>query len=312
MGLTIGLDVGGTKVLGVAVDERGVIQAEHRVPTPEGADQLTVALVGLTTVLRGQVVGPVIAVGLGLAGLVDADGMLHSGPNLPGIEAWPAREVLGERLGLPVRVDNDANVAAWGELVLGAGRGAANLVVVTLGTGIGGGVVIDGRLLRGAHGYAGEVGHLPVVVGGRACPCGALGCWERYASGTALGIAARERVAAGQAPALLARAGGVPTAVSGEHVTAAAADGDPDAVALLADHGTWLALGLAGLIDVFDPERVVVGGGLVDAGEHLFGPTRAALAGLVVGHAWRPEVPVVAAELGERAGAIGAALLARE
>ncbi len=313
MAITLGLDVGGTKVLGVAVDAGGTVRAERRVSTPVGLDGLRRALVEAAEALRADTAGDETrAVGVGLPGLVDRQGVLRTGPHLPEARMWPAAAELGHALGLPVRVDNDANVATWGEARAGAGRGVGHVVMVTVGTGLGGGIVVDGTLVRGANGFAGEIGHLPVVSGGRVCPCGQAGCWERYASGTALGMLAREAAAAGRAPAVLARAGGSTAEVSGEHVTDAAAEGDRAAIALLAELGHWLAVGLAGLVDVFDPERIVVGGGLADAGDLLLGPTRAALDRMVMGHDVRPSVPVVPAALGERAGAIGAALLARE
>ena len=183
--------------------------------------------------------------------------------------------------------------------------------MLTLGTGIGGGLVVDGQLVVGAHGFAGEVGHMVVDPSGPPCPCGQRGCWERFASGSGLGRLGREAAQAGRAPSLVELAGGDPEAVRGEHVTRAAAAGRPDALAVMESFAWWLGLGLANLVNLLDPEVVVVGGGLVEAGECLLGPTRRALSRLVQAGHLRPEVPVLPARLGERAGAVGAALLAR-
>jgi glucokinase len=249
-------------------------------------------------------------VGVGLAGLVDDDGVLRFGPNLPGIVAFPFAARLRERLGVPIVVDNDATTAMWAELQLGAARGAREAVLVTLGTGIGGGYVTGGRLQRGAHGFAGEPGHMVVDPRGPLCPCGRRGCWERFASGSGLGRLARDAAAAGRAGAVVDLAGGDPEAVRGEHVTAAALAGDRGALAILREFGWWVALGIANLVNVLDPEVVVVGGGLAEAGELLLSPVRERFAELVLAPEHRPPVRIAAAELGERAGAVGAALLA--
>ena len=182
-------------------------------------------------------------------------------------------------------------------------------ILVTLGTGIGGGIVAGGTLLRGNHGFAGEVGHMVIQAGGDPCPCGQRGCWERYASGGGLGRLGQQAAAEGRAGAVLARAGGEPHMVRGEHVTVAAAEGDAEAQAVLAELGWWVALGLANLANVFDPQAFVLGGGLVEAGDLLLGPVRTAFAGLLTGAPHRPPVDIIPATLGEHAGAIGAACL---
>jgi glucokinase len=192
---------------------------------------------------------------------------------------------------------------------VGAAQGYDDVILVTLGTGIGGGIVAGGTLLRGANGFAGEIGHMVIDPDGDPCPCGQRGCWERYASGGGLGRLGQRAAAEGRAARVLARAGGDPHMVRGEHVTVAAADGDAEARAVLAELGWWVALGLANLANVFDPQAFVLGGGLVEAGELLFGPVRAAFAELLTGASYRPPVAIVPATLGEHAGAIGAACL---
>jgi glucokinase len=308
---TLGLDVGGTKVLGVVLDDAGGVVAEHRQPTVRDAQGLLAGMVAVATTLL-DAAGPVSAVGVGMPGLVDRNGTLRFAPNLPGILELPVGPRLAAALGLPVRADNDATCAAWAEHQLGAAAGTDTALLVTLGTGIGGGLVIDGLLVRGANGFAGEVGHMVVDDDGIPCPCGRSGCWERYASGSALDRQARELVAAGGGRRLVELAGGDPERVTGVHVTAAAGEGDADARALLDRFADWFALGLANLIHAFDPSRCVIGGGLVAAGDVVLGPIRKSLSeARLVAPEHRPPVEVVPALLGPQAGAIGAALVAR-
>lgn len=312
--LVVGIDLGGTKLLGLAVDvATGLVVASGRVPTPSGAQPVVDAIVGLAEHLRAEVAGSghrVTAVGLGAPGLVDRLGTLRYGPNVAGVIDLPLASVLAEQLHLPVAVDNDATCAAWAEHELGAARGANHSITVTLGTGIGAGITVKGEVLRGAHGFAGEPGHMVVDPSGPRCPCGRRGCWERYASGSGLGWLAREAAHAGEADGVLARAGGDAEAVRGEHVTAAAAAGDPGALVVLDRFAWWVALGVANLINILDSEVVVLGGGLVEAGDLLLRPVNRAYGELVMGADHRDVVPIVAAQLGERAGAWGAALLA--
>jgi glucokinase len=222
------------------------------------------------------------------------------------------RALVEDAVQLPTVVDNDANAAAWGEACHGALRGHPNGLLVTLGTGIGGGIIAEGRLFRGAHGFAAEVGHWQLDPAGVECACGEIGHWEAMASGTALGRLGRARAAAGLAPGVLARAGGDPEAVSGVHVGDSAQAGEPDGVRILEEYAHLVALGLAGLSNILDPEIVVVSGGLVELGDALLAPLRASFAGHLEGSAYRPDVPVVAGELGDAAGMIGAAARARE
>lgn len=314
--VSIGLDVGGTKVLGLVVDPAdGTVLAEHRVPTPAGGAELLAVLVDLSRRLGSDTGLVASAVGVGAAGLVDAAGVLRYGPNLPGIVDLDLAGELTSRLGVPVRVDNDATAGTVAEHRLGAARTFDDAVYVALGTGIGGGLVVGGDVRRGANGFGGEIGHMVVDPRGPRCPCGLTGCWERRASGSALGDQARAAVAAGEAPgiaAIAAASGADPTSVSGEHAVAAAAAGDVGGVAVLAGFARWIAVGLAGLVNALDPAVVVVGGGVVEAGDVLMRPLRAAVDELLVGAAHRPRVEIVPAHFGEHAVAVGAALLAAE
>ena len=307
---TVGVDIGGTKLLAVAVTEDGEVAGERRRPTPTGPDAVLSAAGDLVAELVAAEPG-VGAAGFGFAGLVDLDGVVHYAPNLPGFLGVPAREWLAARCAVPVVLENDANVAALGEVAHGAGRGHREVLVVTLGTGIGGGLVIDGEVYRGGFGLAAEIGHITVDPDGPLCACGARGHWEAVASGTALGWRAREWAARGDAPGVLARGGGIVDAVTGYEVGAAAMAGDPDGLAILAEHAGAVAVGLGGLINILDPEIVVISGGLVDLGDLLLGPLRAVLPDHVEAAAHRTMPPVVPAALGEHAGAVGAAALAR-
>lgn len=295
----VGIDIGGTKALGVLLGADGWVIAEHRVPTPCGAEALGAAV---DEVLDGLGVRRPQAVGVGVAGLVTRAGVLRMGPNLPGTLEWDVAGDLHRRFGAGVRlaVLNDATAAALAEWRGGAAVGADDAAVVTLGTGIGAGFVTGGRLLLGCNGFAGEPGHAVVVAGGEPCVCGQRGCWERYASGSAL---ARFGTEAG-----LAAPGG--RALRGEDVVAAAAAGDGRARAALGELARWVALGVVNLVNVLDPEVVVLGGGLVGAAEWFLPAVAAELPGLLYGSAHRPLPSLRAALLGERAGAIGAALAA--
>ena len=306
----VGVDIGGTKLLAIRVDDRGTAETEPLyMAAPGTAEELVSAVLAAAGQLSGS--GRPEAVGVGVPGLVDRSDTLLFAPNLAG--AAGARIGSALRVGASaarVWVGNDATAAGWAEFRVGAGQGSSDMLMVTLGTGIGGGVVSGGQLIEGAHRFAGEFGHMVVDPNGPLCPCGKKGCWERYASGAGLGVLAREMAVAGGAADLTARAGGDPEHVKGERVTAAAAAGDAAALEIMRRFGWWVALGLANLANLFDPEVIVVGGGLVDAGAVLMDPVQEAFEGLVEAGGIRPMPIVVPAVLGPRAGAIGAGLLA--
>ncbi|HQR27164.1 MAG TPA: ROK family glucokinase [Nocardioides sp.] len=308
--LAVGVDVGGTKIAAGVVDRAGEVLEVLRVDSPAAdAGAIRDAIADLVTQLRAR--HRVTAVGVGAAGFVDKTrSVVLFAPNL----AWrdmPLRADLVDRLGLPVVIENDGNAAAWGEFAFGAGADTDDLLLLTVGTGVGGGIVLDGRLHRGAFGVAAEVGHLRVVPDGRLCGCGNHGCLEQYASGSALVRSAREEAAAGNPLArdLLDRAGGDPARITGPVITEAAQRGDAFAVAQLATVGRWLGEGLASLAVVLDPAVAVIGGGVSAAGDLLLDPVREGFAGQWRGT--RPALEVRRAELGNRAGVIGAADLAR-
>lgn len=307
---SIGVDVGGTKCLGVVVRGDRIV-AEHRVPTPRSADGLVAAVVSVVEQL-GPASDPGSPIGVGAPGLVNDAGALCFAPNLPGVTELALRDRLIGRLGpREIVVDNDATCASWAETRLGSAQGRTHVLMATIGTGIGGGLIADGLLQRGRHGFAGEIGHMVVDPSGPRCPCGQSGCWERYASGSGLGWMGREAAQAGVATRVVDLAGGDPEDVRGEHVTVAAAEGDRQAEAVMGRFAWWLALGLANLANILDPELIVLGGGIVESGSVLLEPARDAFDRLLEGARHRPPVPIVAASLGERAGAVGAALRAR-
>ncbi|GAA1764322.1 MULTISPECIES: ROK family glucokinase [Streptomonospora] len=314
-GLVIGVDIGGTKVAAGVVTPGGRILARDRAETPDRSKSPKVVEDTIVEVVeRLRRAYPVRAVGVGAAGFVDEQrATVLFAPHL----SWrdePLREALRSRIQLPVVVENDANAAAWAEARVGAGREAADTVVVNLGTGIGGAVVIGGELYRGRHGMAGEFGHMTVVPGGLRCECGNRGCWEQYASGNAVTREARELAAADSpvARGLIAAVAGTPSLITGSLVSELARSGDMACVELLEEAGGWLGLGLANLAAAFDPDLFVIGGGVSQSGELLLEPARRAFRRTLTGRGHRPEPRIVSAELGNEAGLIGAADLARD
>jgi len=311
--LTIGVDIGGTKVLGGVVDQDGQVLASIRRDTP--ADDVAKTRELIVEVVVELAAGHRIeAVGIGAAGWIDASrSTVLFAPNL----AWrdePLRDHVAGAVGLPVVVENDANVAAWAEFRYGAASQADDsMVLLTIGTGIGGGIVLGGELVRGANGIAAELGHMLAQPGGRRCGCGRLGCLEQYASGSALVRFAQAgaRQDPARAGALLDLAGGDPEAIVGPMVTEAARVGDPVACEAFAEIGHWLGLGLGDLVQVLDPQVLVVGGGVIDAGELLLGPARSSYIDCLGERGRLPVAQVRAAEMGNIAGVVGAADLAR-
>jgi glucokinase len=295
------------------VDEQGRIIATARRDTPSH-DPAKIEEIISDLVRELQAFNEVEAVGIGAAGFVDAArAKVIFAPNL----AWrdePLRNSIEARCRLPVVVENDANAAAWAEARFGAGRGHEYLVILTIGTGLGGGLVVDGRLYRGRLGIAAELGHLTVEPGGRRCGCGGRGCWERYASGTALVHEAQELATVSPAIAgrMLALAGGKPEAITGLAVTQAARDGDEAALEAFRSVGAWLGQGMASIAAVLDPGMFVIGGGVSAAGSLLCEPAERALQEHITARAYREMPSVRLAELGPEAGIVGAADLARQ
>jgi glucokinase len=282
----VGIDVGGTKCFGVAVDSYGHVLAEVRYPTPHASDLIDL-LEKMFRELNGET-----TLGIGVPGLITADGIIKASPNMEGAHNINVGPELRERLGIAVHVENDATVAAFGEWKSGAAMGARDAVMVTLGTGIGGGIVMGGQLQRGANGFAGEIGHMVMERDGVECPCGRRGCWERYASGSALKTLS----------------GGV----DGKDVFEKFHAGDADATAVVHTFVSWIAEGLASLTNICDPEVIVIGGGVIESFADGFDVLEEKFSQSLYSSQMRPHPRLVPAALGEKAGAVGAALLVAE
>jgi glucokinase len=311
MGLTIGVDIGGTKILAGVVDENGAVLDQVKIPTPREPQQTAAAIAQAAQSVRKDY--PVEALGLGAAGFISADrATVLVAPNM----SWhdePLKARIEALIDLPVVVENDANAAAWGEARFGAGAGRPNVVLYTVGTGVGGGIVLNGELFRGHFGIGAEFGHYRVDPGGRLCGCGQHGCLEQYASGSALTRYVKSQAQADpeRAQIVLSLGDGTAEGIVGAHITEAARKGDPVALEAFAEIGGWLGQSMADLASILDPEVFVVAGGVSDAGEILTAPTRARYHESLAGTGNRPFAEVVTATLGPDAGLIGAADLAR-
>ncbi len=313
MSLTIGIDVGGTKVLGGVVDEAGKVLTTARKDTPrQGGSALTQTIADVAQELLEQY--SVASVGVSAAGFVSSDRKtMLATPNIADWNGVDLDNQLSTLIGLPVVIENDANAAAWGEAKFGAGKSQDHMMMLTVGTGIGGGIVVNGALYRGAFGIAAEFGHMRVVPEGHICGCGARGCFEQYASGNALLRHAREAINASPEVArnLLSRGDGTVAGLTGQAITDAARDGDPVALAAFNTTGQWLGAGIASLAVLLDPACVVIGGGVIDAGEILLKPTRESLERNMPFAGKHPYPQIIAAQLGNEAGLVGVADLAR-
>jgi glucokinase len=306
--VAVGIDIGGTKLVAGAVAADGTILDRRRTTTPaprgdtspDAPERLVSTIAGLAEAL-----GPGLPVGVGVAGIIAA-GRLEYSPNLA-VEHLPLQQELESRLAVEVVVANDATVAGWGEVTAGGAKGVDDLVMFTLGTGVGGALVLRGRPVFGTHGFAGELGHLIVAEGGRLCPCGNRGCVEAYSSGTAMGAMATERLAATDDDSVLRQH----PVVDGRAVTEAARAGDQFAIEVLGEAGFWLGVAVASTVNAFDPGLVLVGGGAAPgAAEWVLPAAAASMADRVMGRGHRDLPAVALAALGDDAGMIGAALLA--
>ena len=313
MSLTIGIDVGGTKVLGGVVDEAGKVLTTARKDTPrQGGSALTQTIADVARELLTQ--HSVTSIGVSAAGFVSSDRKtMLATPNIADWNGVDLDNQLTKLIGLPVVIENDANAAAWGEAKFGAGKNQDHMMMLTVGTGIGGGIVVNGALYRGAFGIAAEFGHMRVVPEGHICGCGARGCFEQYASGNALLRHAREAINASPEVArnLLSRGDGTVAGLTGQSITDAARDGDPVALAAFNTTGQWLGAGIASLAVLLDPACVVIGGGVIDAGEILLKPTRESVERNMPFAGKHPYPQIIAAQLGNEAGLVGVADLAR-
>jgi glucokinase len=307
--LAVGVDIGGTKLAAGVVSPDGEIIARQVTPTPAASSASIVEFICRAVTQFRERIGGIAAVGVGAAGWVQwPTGRIRYSPYIA-FNDFPLQQSLRDTLGVPVTVDNDANTAAWAESRFGAGKGVANMLLLTLGTGIGGGLILGGELYRGTNSLGAEIGHIALDPGGDRCGCGNRGCFEAKASGTALGRAASKLVAA-RPDVPLARLGAPGEDLTGVAVTFAAKAGDPSARALLAEIGSWCGIGIASLVAVLDPGLIVITGGLAESGELLLKPLRASLQTHVFARDYREAPPVVVSPLGPDAGLIGAGALA--
>lgn len=314
--LILGLDIGGTKLAVGLVTPAGAQVAQSRVPTlaHEGPEPVIGRLIGLCRQVVEQAGvdwSRVVAAGVGCGGPLDPiAGVIKSPPNLPGWDEVPLVRILEQAMAIPVYLDNDANAAALGEHRFGAGRGVANLVYLTISTGIGGGIIINNRLYQGENGNAGEIGHMSVEYRGRLCNCGARRYLEAYASGTSIAARAREAVLAGEISILQSLAGS-PEQITGEIVEAALRAGDPVATRIWGETMEILGAGVANVIQIFNPRRVVLGGGITNMGDLLFEPVRRFALERSMGPL-ADVVEIVPAQLGGQVGVLGAAAVAMD
>ena len=309
----IGIDVGGTKVLAGAVDSKGKIVEKIRRETPiEGGAALTSIIGEMANELKSKY--EVSGIGVCSAGFFAPDRRsIIANPNIANWNGVELAEDLEALIGRPVVLENDANAAAWGERQFGAGESANELVMLTIGTGLGGGLITDGKIFRGSRGSAAEFGHMRAVPDGHLCGCGLRGCYEQYASGTALMRHVREAISASPelSRSLLARGNGTVDGLTGEHLTSAAKDGDPVAIAAFNTTGHWIGALVASLEAALDPAKIVIGGGVIAAGEILLNPIRESMAQLSLFRGRRSAPEIVAATLGNDAGLIGVANLTK-
>lgn len=309
----IGIDVGGTKVLGGVVSSDGEILATARRETPrEGGEALTQTIADVALELGKEHL--VESIGVSAAGFISSDRQtILATPNIAGWNGVNLDRELTKIIGKRIVLENDANSAAWGEFKFGAGRGRNDLMMLTLGTGVGGGLILNGELFRGAFGIGAELGHIRLIPDGHFCGCGARGCLEQYASGSALLRHAREAISASPdlARNLLARGDATLNGLQGHHITDAARDGDPVAIAAFNTMANFLGAGIASLCAIVDPSCIVLGGGVIDAGELFLIPTRKAALAAIPFSGKHPYPDIVAAELGNNAGLVGVADLSR-
>lgn len=307
--LIVGVDLGGSKINTILANPKGDIKARDLRDTGagEGPDAVIRRIIeSIKQVMTGADIG---GIGLGAAGVCNTSiGVITFSPNLPGWHNIPLRDIVQREFGLPTYMENDATLAALGEHCFGVGMGIDNLIYVTVGTGIGGGIIVGGQLYRGASGTAGEIGHMTICVNGPRCNCGNIGCWETFASGTALAREAVKRIEAGAQTTILSLANGDPKKVKGETVFLAAKQGDSLAMELISVTGYYLGVGLVNLVNIFNPQLIVIGGGLAQMGSLLLDPALK----VVAEHAFRLPAEAVRIELsglGTDAGALGAVAL---
>tara|TARA_B100000700_G_C14876916_1_gene776111 strand:- start:8 stop:988 length:981 start_codon:yes stop_codon:yes gene_type:complete len=308
----LGFDIGGTNIRGLAIRSDNSISELLSERCNDNYGEILQAIVRISDQIQLQENTQIGGIGIGVAGFVDNYGVVRTSPNLSTFNDFPILKNLEQKFDAPVLVENDATSATWAEVKRGAAQGSANTIMVCLGTGIGAGLYLNHELFRGNSGFAGEVGHITVVPGGLPCPCGRLGCWERYASGSSLGEIAESLLISGEIVSSDSRINDEARPFQNEWIAQLVLDGDLGARKVLDRLGYWLALGIANLVNIFDPERIVIGGAITELGSYLIDPVRENFELMTPEQSLREEGLITLAKFGNRAGAVGAALLAKE
>ena len=315
--LVLAIDLGGTKIITAIVSNNGQLMAQERCPTladegPQSVINRLLAAVDYILNLKHMEPSHLASISIAAAGGIDLErGLVTSSPHLPGWHNVPLRDIVRDRYKVKTFLLNDASAAALGELRFGAGRGINNLILLTVGTGIGGGIIIDGKLYNGPSGSAGEIGHMTIDVNGPPCTCGNIGCLETLVSGTAITREARKRIAQGEGSSLVEMVAGKLEAITAEEIGAAARSGDSLALDIINEAATYLGVGMVNLVNIFNPEMIVVGGGMAKLGELLLDPARRVMKERAF-QISAQAVRIVPAELGDEAGICGAAVFAFE
>ena len=310
--ISLGFDICGANIGGVGLRPDLSFGGVISQPCEDDHEKIIESLIDIADQIQQRERLEIGCVGIGVAGFIDRSGVVRTSPNLLTFKNFPLLEKVRCELDVPVLIENDATSATWAEVQLGVARESENVIMVCLGTGIGAGLYFNSELLRGASGFAGEVGHMTIVPDGLPCPCGRSGCWERYASGSALGDIAEKLRSDGRIGPLNGGESEADRPVSSERVAQLVLKNDEEAMKVLEHFSDWLAMGLANLVNILDPQSVVLGGGITQLGDHLLDPVRKSFGRLTPERSLRSQDLIVLAEFGNKAGAIGAALLAKQ
>ncbi len=294
----------------MGLDSRGATTNLYQDPHLSEVDSIINSVRNISKEIQLDTGKQIESIGIGCAGLIDTEGVVITSPNLLALENFPLKEAIEEKVEVSVIVENDANCAAWAEAQLGAAQGRSEALVVSLGTGIGAGIILDGNLQKGGFGFAGEVGHMVVEKGGLQCPCGKQGCWEQYASGSALGRLAQKMHEDGHIPSLASQVRTEMSYVTGELVGAAAKESHEEALQVLEIFSEWVSLGIHNLVKVTDPSLIVIGGGITEIGQPLIDAINRTFSQIANSEPQAQQVELVLAKFGNRAGSMGAALIA--
>ena len=310
--LSAGFDIGGTNIRGLALANDGGLTELHQKKHFGDLKSIVDSIVDISTQIQIATSKKIASIGIGCAGLVDSNGVIKTSPNIQTIENFPLRKEVEKRMQVSVAVENDANCAAWAEAKLGVAQGSDNVMVVSFGTGIGAGIILAGELQRGTSGYAGEVGHMVIEKEGLACPCGKRGCWEQYASGSALGRLANEMLNEEVIAEMTTGVDRQKSPISSEQIGAAAQENHPEAMRVLKAYSEQVVIGLQNLAKIIDPEMIVLGGGITAIGEPLLQSIKNSYVKAADSGSDFAEVDIQLARFGNMAGSIGAAMFANQ